>query len=125
MSTSSSSGPKERITAKEKYSAWGTRRIKYQFNLLCSWRTIHRFLKKHGHLIRIKAKLQQVGKQFQRRHVDSMCQGDTFQSRIWGVGKIYVTGFTDNCSRYRVKSKIYLHKDAASTVTALLWTLRP
>jgi putative transposase len=35
-----------------------------------------------------------------------MWQGDTFQFRIRGVGKVYVTGFTDDCSRYRVKSKI-------------------
>jgi transposase InsO family protein len=38
--------------------------------------------------------------------------------------QVYVTGFTDNCSRYRVKSKVYLHKDAASAVNALQWALR-
>jgi len=53
-----------------------------------------------------------------------MWQGDTFQFRIRGVGKVYVTGFTDDCSRYRVKSKVYLHKDAASAVNALRWALR-
>jgi transposase InsO family protein len=73
----------------------------------------------------VKAKPQPAGKRFQRRHVDSMWQGDTFQFRIRGVGKVYVTGFTDDCSRYRVKSKVYLHKDAASAVNALRWALRP
>ena len=34
-----------------------------------------------------------------------MWQGDTFQFRIQGVGKVYVTGCTDDCSCYRVKSK--------------------
>ena len=107
------------IRLKEKHPAWGARRIKHQFNLPCSSRTVHRILKKHGLLIRIKAKPQPAGKRFQRRHVDSMWQGDTFQFRIKGVGKVYVTGFTDDCSRYRVKSKVYLHKDAASAVDAL------
>ena len=41
----------------------------------------------------------------ERHHVDSMWQGDTFQFRIRGVKKVYFTGFTDSCSRYRVKSK--------------------
>jgi len=113
------------IRLKEKYPAWGARRIKHQFNLPCSWRTVHRILKKHGLLIRVKAKPQPVGKRFQRRHVDSMRQGDTFQFRIRGVGKVYVTGFTDDCSRFRVKSKVYLHKDAASAINALQWALRP
>ena len=112
------------IRLKEKYPAWGARRIKHQFNLPCSWRTVHRILKKHGVLIRIKGKPQPAGKRFQRQHVDSMWQGDTFQFRIRGVGKVYVTGFTDDCSRYRVKSTVYLHKDAASAVNALQWALR-
>lgn len=112
------------IRLKGKYPAWGARRIKHQFDLPCSWRTVHRILKKHGLLIRIKPKPQPAGKRFQRRHVDSMWQGDTFQFRIRGVGKVYVTGFTDDCSRYRMKSKVYLHKDAVSAVNALLWALR-
>ena len=53
-----------------------------------------------------------------------MWQGDTFKFRIRGVGKVYVTSFTDDCSRYQVKSKVYLHKDAASAVNALRWALR-
>ena len=72
----------------------------------------------------IKAKPQPAGKRFQRQHVDSMWQGDTFQFRIRGFGKVYVTGFTDDCSRYRVRGKVYLHKDAASAVNALQWALR-
>ncbi len=95
-----------------------------QFDLPCSWRTVHRILKKHGLLIRVKVKPQPAGKRFQRRHVDSMWRGDTFQFRIRGVGKVYVTGFTDDCSRYRVKSKVYLLKDATSAVNALCWALR-
>jgi hypothetical protein len=50
--------------------------------------------------------------------------GDTFQFRIRGVGKVYVTDFADDCSQYRVKSKVYLHKDASSAVNALRWALR-
>ena len=60
------------IRLKEKYPAWGARRIKHQFNLPCSWKTVHRILKKHGLLIRIKAKPQPAAKRFQRKHVDSM-----------------------------------------------------
>lgn len=59
------------IRLKGKYPAWGARRIKHQFNLPCSWRTVHRVLKKQRLLIRIKAKPQPAGKRFQRHHVDS------------------------------------------------------
>ena len=69
------------IRLKQKYPVWGARRIKHQFNLPCSWRTVHRILKKHGLLIRFKAKPKPAGKRFQHRHVDSMWQGDTFQFR--------------------------------------------
>lgn len=85
---------------------------------------VHRILKKHGLLIRIKPKPQPTGKCYQRKHADSMWQGDTFQFRIRGVGKVYVTGFTDDYSRNRVTSKGYLHKDTASAVNALQWALR-
>ena len=112
------------LRLKEKYPTWGARRLKHQFNLPCSWRTVHRIIKQHGLLIRIKAKPQPPCKRFQRKHVDSMWQGDTFQFRIRGVGKVYVTGFTDDCSRYRIKSKVYLHKDAVSAINALRWALR-
>jgi len=47
-----------------------------------------------------------------------------FSSGSGVFGKVYVTRFTDDCSRYRVKSKVYLHKDAASAVNALQWALR-
>jgi len=40
-----------------------------------------------------------------------MWQGDTFQFRIQSVGKVYVTGFTDDCSRYRVVSKYICGKE--------------
>ena len=39
--------------------------------------------------------------------------------RISSVGKAYVTGFTDDCSRYRVKSEVYLHKGADEAIDAL------
>ena len=68
--------------------------------------------------VRIKPKPQSC-KRFQRKHVDSMWQGDTFQFRIYNVGKVYVTGFTDDCSRYRIVSKSYLHKGAKESVNAL------
>jgi transposase len=70
------------IRLKGRYPAWNARRIKYQFELPCSRRTVHRILKKHGLLIRIKPKPQPAGKRFQRKQVDSMWQGDTVQFRI-------------------------------------------
>ena len=84
---------------------------------------MHRVIKKNGLLVRIKAKPQPC-KRFQRKHVDSMWQGDTFQFRIHDVGKVYVTGFNDDCSRYRTKSKAYLKKDAESAVNCLQWAAR-
>jgi transposase InsO family protein len=111
------------IQLKQKYPHWGARRIKHQFNLPVHYNTVHNIIKKHGLLIRIKAKPQPC-KRFARRHVDSMWQGDTFQFRIKDVGKVYVTGFIDDCSRYRIKSKTYLDKSAESAVNALQWALR-
>jgi len=111
------------IRLKQKYPHWGARRVKYQFNLPVHWKTVHNVFKRRGLLIRIKAKPQPC-KRFQRKHVDSMWQGDTFQFRIKGVGKVYVTGFTDDCSRYRITSKVYLRKGKEEAVNALKWALR-
>lgn len=114
----------QRILAlKQKHPSWGARRIKHQYGLACHWTTVHRVIKRHGLLIRIKPK-PQPSKRFQRRHVDSMWQGDTFHFRISGVGKVYVTGFTDDRSRYRVKSKTYLHRGAKEAINALHHALK-
>ena len=69
-------------------------------------------------LVRIKPK-PQPSKRFQRKHVDSMWQGDSFQFRISSVGKVYVTGFTDDRSRFRIASGVYLNKSAKEAVHAL------
>lgn len=111
------------VVLKQKYPSWGARRIKYQFDLPVHWMSVHRVFKRRGLLIKIKAKPQPC-KRFQRKHVDSMWQGDTFQFRIRGTGRVYVTGFTDDCSRYRVRGKVYLRKGAAEAVNALRWALR-
>lgn len=111
------------IRLKQKHPSWGARRIKYQYNLQCHLRTVHRVIKSNGMLVRIKPKPQPV-KRFQRRHVDSMWQGDTFQFRISGTGKVYVTGFTDDRSRYRIVSKAYLRKSSDEAVNALRHALK-
>ncbi len=111
------------IKLKQKHPSWGARRIKYQYDLPVCWRTVHRIVKKHGLLVRIKPKPQE-SKRFQRKHVDSMWQGDTFQFRIKYVGKVYVTGFLDDCSRYRVISKVYLHKGQEESINTFQWALR-
>lgn len=111
------------LRLKQRNISWGARRIKHQFDLPVHWRTVHRVIKKHGLLVRIKAKPQPC-RRFQRKHVDSMWQGDTFQFRVHGVGKVYVTGFTDDCSRFRVRSKAYLRKGAGEAINALRWALR-
>lgn len=111
------------LRLKQDYPAWGARRIRHQFGLPVHWRTVHRIIKRHGLLVRIRPKPQPC-RRFQRKRVDSMWQGDTFQFRIQGVGKVYVTGFTDDCSRYRVRSKAYLRKGAEEAINALRWALR-
>lgn len=111
------------LSLKAKYPHWGARRLKYQFNIPVHWKTVHNVIKRHGLLIRVKAKPQPC-KRFARRHVDSMWQGDTFQFRIRDTGKVYITGFTDDCSRYRVLGKAYLKKDAAASINTLQWALR-
>jgi putative transposase len=111
------------LNLKQRYPSWGARRIKHQYDLACHWTTVHRIIKRHGMLIRIKAK-PQPSKRFQRRHVDSMWQGDTFEFRIADVGKVYVTGFTDDRSRYRKRSGVYQHKSAKEAIDALRRALR-
>jgi putative transposase len=112
------------LSLKHKHPSWGARRIKYQYDLPCHWMTVHRVIKRHGMLIRIKPKPQPPSKRFQRKHVDSMWQGDSFQFRISGEGKVYVTGFTDDRSRFRVKSGAYRHKSAKESIDALRCALR-
>lgn len=114
---------KKILYLKQKHPSWGARRIKYQYDLPCHWIIVHRIIKSNGMLVRIKPKPQQ-SKRFQRRYVDSMWQGDTFQFRISGTGKVYVTGFTDDCSRYRIISKAYLHKGSKESVNALCHALK-
>jgi len=111
------------VMLKQEHPSWGARRIRYQYDLPCHWRTVHRVIKRHGMLVRIKPK-PQPSKRFQRRHVDSLWQGDTFQFRIRGVGKVYVTGFLDDRSRYRVASEAYLHKGAKEAIDSLCLALR-
>jgi putative transposase len=111
------------LALKQKHPSWGARRIKYQYDLPCHWTTVHRIIKRHGMLIRIKAK-PQPSKRFQRYHVDSMWQGDSFEFRIANVGRVYVTGFTDDRSRYRVRSGAYLNKSAKESIDALRRALR-
>lgn len=111
------------IRLKQRYPHWGARRIKHQFDLPVHWKTVHNVLKRRGLLIRVKAR-PQPSRRFQRKHVDSMWQCDTFQFRISGVGRVYVTGFTDDRSRYRVRSKAYLKKGAGEAGNALGWALR-
>lgn len=111
------------VKLKQKHPSWGATRIKYQYDLPCHWTTVHRVIKRCGMLIRIKAK-PQPSKRFQRYHVDSMWQGDSFEFRIAGEGKAYVTGFTDDRSRYRVKSGAYRHKSAKESVDALKRAVR-
>ncbi|MGC8580585.1 MAG: helix-turn-helix domain-containing protein [bacterium] len=65
------------LRLKQKYPTWGSRRITHQFDLPVSQITVHRLFKRNRLLIRIKAK-PQLYKRFQRKHVDSMWQGDTF-----------------------------------------------
>ena len=111
------------VRLKQKHPSWGARRIKYQYDLPCHWRTVHRVIKRRQMLVRVKPK-PQPSKRFQRRYVDSMWQGDTFQFRISGTGRIYVTGFTDDRSRYRVVSRAYLHKSRKESIDALCHALR-
>lgn len=111
------------LRLKKRYPMWGARRIKHQFELPVSPSTIHRIFKRNGLMIHIKPNPQEY-KRFQRKHVDSMWQGDTFQFRIKNEGKIQVTGFNDDCSRERIISKVYRRKGAVEAVNALRWALR-
>ena len=106
------------VRLKQKHPSWGARRIKYQYDISCHWRTVHRVIKRRQMLVRIKPK-PQPSRRFQRSHVDSMWQGDTFHFRISGTGRVYVTGFTDDRSRFRVVSGAYLHRSRKESIDAL------
>ena len=111
------------LRLKQKHPSWGARRIKNQYGLPCHWTTVHRIIKRRGMLVRIKPK-PQPSRRFQRYHVDSMWQGDTFEFRIAEVGRVYVTGFIDDRSRYRVGSGAYIHKSSKESLDALKRALR-
>ena len=107
------------LNLKQEHPSWGARRIKYQYDLPCHWNTVHSVIKRHNLLIRINKKPQPKPKRFRRKHVDSMWQGDTFHLAISRTGRVYVTGFLDDCSNYRVVSGAYLHKSVDESLDAL------
>lgn len=111
------------VRLKQKHPCWGARRIKFQYGLPVHWKTVHNVIRREGLLVRVKAK-PQPSRRFQRKHADSLWQADTFEFRIRGVGKVYVTGYTDDRSRYRLVSKAYLHKSKNEAVNSLQWALR-
>ena len=111
------------IKLKQKHPSWGAYCIGTLSAIPCQWKTVHNVIKRHGLLVRIKPK-PQPSKRFQRRHVDSMWQGDTFHFRISGTGRVYVTGFTDDRSRFRVASGAYLYRSAKESINALQKAVR-
>jgi transposase InsO family protein len=106
---------------KQAHPAWGARRIGYyledEYRIKTSWRNVHRIIKANGLLVRIKPKPQPC-KRFQRKHVDSLWQGDIFEFRIRGVGKIYVFDWLDDCSRH-VHASAYLRQTAGKARASL------
>ena len=48
-----------------------------------------------------------------------MWQGDTFHLAISRTGRVYVTGFLDDCSNHRIVSGVYLHKSVDESLDAL------
>jgi transposase InsO family protein len=66
----------------------------------------------------------QPSKRFQRKHVDYMWQGESFEFRIANEGRVYVTGFKDDRSRFRIRSGAYRHKSAKESIDALQRPLR-
>ncbi len=46
------------LKLKQKHSSWGARRIKFQYDLPCHWKTVHNVIKRHKMLVRIKPKPQ-------------------------------------------------------------------
>jgi transposase len=46
------------LKLKQKHPTWGARRIKHQYDVPCDWRAVHRIIKRHGSLVRVKPKPQ-------------------------------------------------------------------
>jgi putative transposase len=64
-------------------------------------------------------------KRFQRRHVDSLWQGDVYKFRITGVrGHVYVHTVLDDRSRYLVMARAYLRERAREATNNLWWALK-
>ena len=80
-------------------------------------------LKRHGFMVRVVKKPKPF-KRFQRHHVDSLWQIDVYEFRIAGVGKVFVHTILDDCSRYLVMARAYLHERAREATNNLWWALK-
>jgi transposase InsO family protein len=109
------------LEVKQAKPVWGARRIAFwlldKHNIKLHWTTVHDYIKANGLLVRIKPKPQPC-KRFQRRHVDSLWQGDIFEFRIRGIGKVYVFDWLDDCSRH-VHASAYLRQTAGKARASL------
>jgi putative transposase len=112
---------------RRQHPAWGALRIHailVRKGVRVSWSTVHRVLKRHGFMVRVVKKPKPF-KRFQRYHVDSLWQMDTYSFRIAGVkGKVYVVTILDDRSRYLVMARAYQHERAREAVNALWWALK-
>jgi len=83
-----------------------------------NYRTIHRVLKKHDLMVRVKPKKEPC-KRFERKHPDSLWQMDIHEFRIRGVGRVKIFGIIDDHSRWVPAVRIYKRKTAANAVDTL------
>ena len=115
------------LQLRRRHPAWGAMRIHAVLarrGVRVSWRTVHRVLQRHGFMVRVVKKPKPF-KRFQRHHVDSLWQMDTYSFRIAGVvGKVYVVTILDDRSRYLVMARAYRHERAREAVNALWWALK-
>jgi len=104
------------------YLGWGARRIEAEFRArgisTISHQTIHKIISKNAlrPLIKPKRKI----KRYQRPYPDSLWHID-IKGPFWikGVGKTYIIGLVDDCSRYIIAARIYPSRKMENAISFL------
>ena len=104
------------------YLGWGAGRIEAEFRARyisnISHQTIHKIISKNAlrPLIRPKRKINR----YQRAYPNSLWHID-IKGPFWikGVGKTYIIGLVDDCSRYIIGARIYLSRKMENAISFL------
>jgi transposase InsO family protein len=104
------------------YLGWGAGRIEAEFRARdisnISHQTIHKIISKNA--LRPPVKLKRKINRYQRAYPDSLWHID-IKGPFWikGVGKTYIIGLVDDCSRYIIGVRIYPSRKMENAISFL------